>query len=412
MSHVAIKATDPQLEFHRLKCPFPAFVAGMGTGKSETMCNQAIIDSALGGNGSLIGLYAPTYDLIRLITAPRMEDKLQRFGIKYTYNKSENIIRTGDRGMGDFILRTMDNPARIVGYETYRAHLDEIDTLGVSKAEEVFERVMQRNRQTPANAQDGMNRVSSYCTPEGFGFMYKTWDQNPQPGYVQIQASTYSNPFLPDSYIENLKNKLTPQLFDAYVMGEYVNLTSGSVYPEFDRKLNLSTQKLSTEYSLIVGCDFNVGNMSAVIFHELDNGEIHAVAEERGAHNTQALASRLRARFGKDWHGAIYVYPDATNGRDTTSNTTDHQILRDYGMKVIANQKNPAVVDRVNCVNVQFCNHRGVRRLFVSPDCPELIHALEIQTYDKNGKPDKSSGIDDIVDAFGYPIVHLRPIRI
>ncbi|WP_241650783.1 hypothetical protein, partial [Rosenbergiella collisarenosi] len=69
------------------------------------------------------------YDLIRLILAPRMEDKLSEYGIRYKYNKSENIIYTASPGIGDFVLRTLDNPARIVGYESYRSHIDEIDTL-------------------------------------------------------------------------------------------------------------------------------------------------------------------------------------------------------------------------------------------------------------------------------------------
>ena len=60
-----------------MHCKFPAFVAGFGTGKSEVMCNSALLDSLEGGASSLIAMYEPTYDLVRLILAPRMEEKLQ-----------------------------------------------------------------------------------------------------------------------------------------------------------------------------------------------------------------------------------------------------------------------------------------------------------------------------------------------
>jgi hypothetical protein len=52
------------------------------------------------------------------------------------------------------------------------------------------------------------------------------------------------------------------------------------------------------------------------------------------------------------------------------------------------------------------------RKLFVNADnCPGLVEALEKQCYDKNGEPDKHSGLDHIVDAAGYFIAYKFPIR-
>ena len=109
---VKIRATQPQKDFLELNCKFPAFVAGFGTGKSEIMCQSALLDSIEGGSDSLVALYEPTYDLVRLILAPRMEEKLIDWGVRYKYNKTENIIYTSNGQVGDFILRTLDNPNR------------------------------------------------------------------------------------------------------------------------------------------------------------------------------------------------------------------------------------------------------------------------------------------------------------
>ena len=154
---IKLTATKPQAEFLALDCKFPAFIAGFGTGKSETMCNSAMMDSLEGGSDSLIALYEPTYDLVRLILAPRMEDKLQEWGVRYKYNKSENIIYTSNGQMGDFVLRTLDNPSRIVGYESFRAKIDEIDTLKQDHAAEAWIKIIARNRQVPST----YNKISN-----------------------------------------------------------------------------------------------------------------------------------------------------------------------------------------------------------------------------------------------------------
>src|SRR5690606_38417701 len=128
----------------------------------------------------LIALYEPTYDLVRLILAPRMEEKLSDMGIRYKYNKQENIIYTSSPNCGDFVLRTLENPARIVGYESYRAHVDEIDTLKKQLAESAWQKIIARNRQRPKGIDKPFNRVSDYSTPEGFRFAHSRWGRGPK----------------------------------------------------------------------------------------------------------------------------------------------------------------------------------------------------------------------------------------
>ena len=53
----------------------------------------------------------------------------------------------------------------------------------------------------------------------------------------------------------------------------------------------------------------------------------------------------------------------------------------------------------------------GVRKYRVKPDAgPHYAEALEKQAYDKNGEPDKSSGLDHCIDAGGYFIAYRYPI--
>lgn len=400
--------TEPQAEFFGLDAKFPLFCGGFGVGKTETLSNCAVRD-ALESSDALIALYEPTYDLIRLILAPRMEEKLTALGIRYKYNKQENIIYTSSPNCGDFVMRTLENPARIIGYESYRAHVDEIDTLKKVKATLSWRKVIARNRQKPKGIANPFNRVSAYTTPEGFSFAHETWVKNPQAGYVMIQAPTASNPFLPDDYIDTLRASYPPQLIKAYLMGRFVNLTSGAVYPDFDRVLNHADVVLESGEPIHAGVDFNVNHMACPI-NVIRDGRPCAVDELVDVRDTPTMARLLKERFPDR---SITVYPDASGQNTSSKNASesDLSILRQAGFTVRVNNHNPAIKDRVNAVNAMIVNDVGERRFMVNTHrCPKLTEALEQQAYDAHGMPDKSSGIDHVVDAQGYFLVKNWPI--
>jgi hypothetical protein len=300
----------------------------------------------------------------------------------------------------------MENPQRIVGYEVAHSIVDELDTLPIEKARDAWNKIIARNRQKCSMP----NTVAVATTPEGFRFVYERWQKNPAKGYVMFKAKTSDNASnLPEGYIDNLKASYPSNLLSAYLDGEFVNLTSGSIYHEFDRQLNASKEIITSNEPIHVGMDFNVGNMSASIW-VLRDGNPHAVDELTGVYDTPAMAEILKERY--QGH-AIYVYPDASGNARKTNNasTSDIAILRQAGFTVLVNSVNPAVKDRILSFNAMILSG-SERKLFVNADkCPGLVEALEKQCYDKNGEPDKHSGLDHIVDAAGYFIAYKFPIR-
>jgi hypothetical protein len=81
--------------------------------------------------------------------------------------------------------------------------------------------------------------------------------------------------------------------------------------------------------------------------------------------------------------------------------------LRGAGYAIRAKPSNPRVKDRVLAVNMGF--QRG--RVFVNPDtCPETARCLEQQPYNKQGEPEKTTGLDHQNDAFGYPLAYEMPV--
>ena len=409
---IRIKATEPQKKFHQLTCKYPLLVAGVGSGKTETMINQAFMDALL-SPACHIGLYEPTYDLVRLILAPRLTEKLTYHGIDFTYNKTENIIYTHNKQMGDFILRTLDNPERIVGYETLRAHIDEIDTLKQNKASDAWNKIVARNRERPRGMDNPFNRVSAYTTPEGFKFAHNRWVKNANKHYQLVQASSYSNPFLPEDYIDALKSTYPEELVRAYVYGEFVNLTSGTVYRSYNRDTHASSELVKGNEPIFVGMDFNVDHMAATIYvkrwrvADTDNKKSfeqwHAVDEISEAYDTRSVAKIIQERYPKN---TVIVYPDSSGKSRSTSDSVsegDISILRSFKFQCRYRAKNPKVKDRVMAMNAAL-QHGKVKINAIT--CKRTAECLEQQAYDNNGQPDKANGVDHQNDATTYPIAY------
>ena len=226
-----IKPTLPQYQYMTTKARFPAFVAGFGSGKTEASVLRAITGLAQ-NPGVDRGYYEPTWDLVRTIAIPRFQEVLSRCNIPYQLLKQPyNLINF--EGYGSFFFRSMQNPSRIVGYEHGDADIDELDTLKPEDAAYAWRQIIARNRQKKPSGQP--NTIGVTTTPEGFRFVYETWKKNSRPGYEIIKASTYSNPHLPDGYIQSIKDIYPEHLLAAYLNGDFVNLQSGTVYSSYDR---------------------------------------------------------------------------------------------------------------------------------------------------------------------------------
>ena len=408
----------PQFELVSSNRRFPAMVAGFGSGKTEALVKRALrLKFEFWGQN--VGYYLPTYDLIKTIAVPRFTEVLARWGyfegVHYNLNKSDKWFDFAPMGGGKIIMRTMDSPERIIGYEVADSCVDELDTLKTDSASAVWKKIIARNRQKKPGRVP--NSVAVGTTPEGFRFVYEQWFKKPpSEEYQLIRASTYSNRAnLPDNYIPDLIDAYPAQLVEAYINGEFVNLTSGSVYPSYNRQLNFSPEVIRMIRDgdriigepLHIGLDFNVTKMMAVI-NVYRNGDPHAVSELIDLYDTPAFIEVVKERWQSKGH-YIFVYPDASGNarKSVNASLTDLALLRGAGFTVVANGSNPAVRDRVLSMNVML----EKRRYKINAEaCPNFASALEQQVYDKNGEPDKTAGKDHINDAGGYFIANRFPV--
>lgn len=260
------------------------------------------------------------------------------------------------------------------------------------------------------------NQLYVTTTPEGFKQTYINFKKNPLEDSMLIKASTYSNAEnLPDDYIPSLKSQYPSQLIEAYLNGEFVNLTSGTVYFSFDREKEICT--CSSVYrdgeEIHCGVDFNVLDCSVTVGVKRykDNvEELHIIDGLYHLNDTNEMAEVLRNKYPRS---PIFIYPDSS-GKSTSSksaNQSDFTILKKAGFHLRARSKNPLIKERVMSVNGAL--EHGKVRINLSK-CKELVESLEQQVYNENtGQPEKlvNNSIDDINDSFGYLVHFLYPIK-
>lgn len=402
-----LSLSNPQSVFlNQLGTKYRGYVGGFGSGKTFIGCIDLLLFAARHPRITQ-GYFGPTYGAIRDIFYPTFEEAAHLLGFRVdikTTDKEVHIYR-GRVYYGTIICRSMDNPASIVGFKIARALVDEIDVLDKKKADHAWNKIIARMRLVV----DGVvNSIGVTTTPEGFKWAYSKFADNPTESYSMVQASTYENAeYLPPDYIDTLKESYPEQLISAYLNGDFVNLTSGTVYRSYDRVKHRSREMVIKGEPLFIGMDFNIDKMAATVYVLRDKA-YHAVDQIAKGYNTPTVAQMLKDRYPEN---GIIIYPDSSGKNRTRmggASESDIAILRnDYGFECRYKSTNPGVRDRINATNKAFEDGR----LFVNDEkCPDVAACFEQQTYDDNGEPDKKGGKDHQNDASTYPIAYEMPI--
>lgn len=386
-----------QAEFIQSNYRHTGLVGGFRSGKSHAGVIKTTLKK-LSLPGIDVAYYLPTYSLIKDVAFPKFSEFLDYNNIKYTINKSDKDIITP---YGRIILRSMDSPEYIIGYEVGYSLVDEADIPSKSKMQEIMRKVLSRNS---VKSEGNNNATDFVSTPEGFKFLYEFFVKEANSNKKLIRASTKDNPYISDDYISSLQETYSQDQLAAYLDGEFVNLASGTVYHAFDRTRNHSDREIKPNDRLHIGMDFNITNMSATV--RVTDGRIStAVDEVTGAYDTAEMIKILRERYPKHH---MTIYPDASGNARNTAGDSDIKLLRKAGFLVRVGSRNPSVRDRITTVNGSFFNSKGEITNYINTNnCPQLTEAYERLPY-KNGMPDKDSGFDHLCDADGYVIFNIK----
>jgi hypothetical protein len=374
-------------------------VAGFGAGKTRCLVGKAVL-LAIANPGCLGLVLEPNNTMIRTLIVPEMTNRFQDWGVAYELKLSPlpEVKLYFDGFTSTLYLRSFENWNRIRGDNAAFALVDEIDTADKGSADKAWNLIQGRIRTGK------VRQIGVVSTPEGFGLLYNIFVTNEAEDRRLIRAKTTDNYFLPPDYVESLRANYPSELIEAYINGEFVNLNTSAVYPDFSRTLNHSDRVALADDQLYLGMDFNIGKMSSVVFIKSGMWPV-AVDEFTKLRDTAAMIAAIKQRYPEHFRqGKIWVYPDASGSAShTNASKSDIELLREARLKVNAPKSNPPIRDRILTVNTLILNAAGERRFMVNTTkCPQLLKTLEQQAYDDKEMPDKSNGLDHLGDAMGY----------
>lgn len=383
-----------------------ALITGYGAGKTLIACKRAI-SLALENAPSPHICVSPSYKVARRTIIPTIKALLDgkmtvRKDLSYRYNKTEFefIIRCGSREGLIWVL-SGDDPASLKGPNVGSAGIDE----PFIQDRSVFDQVLARVRDPVATHRE----ITLTGTPEDLNWGYDICEGEEKENFdlVLVRASTTANKALPPDYALRLKKGFTAKAAQAYLDGRFVSLSEGLVYYGFDADINV-VDLPDPGHELGVGMDFNVDPMSAIVFW-VNGPRMHVIDEiEMPNADTEQLCSDLRERYP----GRIRtVYPDAS-GKSRRSSApggkSDFWYIRQAGFDIDAPAANPLIRDRYNAVNGRFKPAAGGPTLTISPKCRKLKNYLMGYSHQKLNKQKEMS---HILDALGYPVHRLFPIK-
>ena len=381
-----LELSPTQMSFVESDEQYTLFCGGLGSGKTFAGAVWALMQILNQPNARGL-ITANSYSQLKKATLVCFFEVLDKFGIQYQYKSQEGVIIV--EGVTVYTI-SMEKYDLLRGIEIGWAWSDEC----AFYREEAYSVLIGRIRD-----KNGSCQWKGTTTPNGFNWLYNRFVEKPPQHSLIVYSKTTDNlQNLPESYVRSLTEQYDSKLAQQELDGQFVNLSSGKVYYGFDRGRNLGKTN-DRRRSLMCGMDFNVHPLCGVFGYEED-GKIYITGElYQEDSNTFKAAKEILRRY--PYTPTTIVADDSGNKRKTSSDTTDHEILRRANLQV-AKFRNPLVKDRYNNMNRLFENGTIV----IDPSCKKLIEDLEKLTYDNTDPM-----LSHISDALGYLVWHLNPLK-
>ena len=391
---------------NKKKARIKAYVGGFGSGKTysfltETFINLITKKNRDGKSNGLI-LY-PTYNLADSVFVDPFREMLERNGVAYTYNIASHKFKTM---YGNIQIYQTRYPQRIVGSSYTYVGIDELDIENFKTAETTIQKSLGRLR----GCDDAILYITT--TPEGFGYTWHLMVEEYNDNKLLVHGKTTDNKYLPESYIQSLRDNYDDKLLEAYINGNFINLTQGATYYAFNRDKHTGRYNYNPRLPLHCGFDFNNFPLSTVVCQRQSDGSLQVIKEIILSHQgdgdlpTQRMCSAVKEYFPNNIY---YAYPDATgSSKHSSAMYSDISIIRKNGFNVQVAHINPRVVNRVNSVNNQLAKNN----IKIDNSCKSLIKDFEQVVNKENTRDiDKSNpNLTHMSDAFGYLCNWIYPV--
>lgn len=377
---------------------FKVVVAGRRFGKTYLAIMWLLLGTLKPGERRWIVM--PTYRQGKLVAFPILKSIL-RSSPRVRINQSDLSFTINGC---EIAIKGSEDSSKLRGSHLDRVVLDEYAYMKTNVWEEVIYPMMTTNSNSKA---------LFIGTPDGFsnGF-YDLFlkGQGEDKDWKSWQFNTVEGGWVSKEELERAKNNMDEKTFKQEFMASFETSENKCAY-NFDRNTHVIPTTEITQ-NVYAGLDFNVGKMCCVLVTEYSDGTIHYYDEIILQNsNTEEMARALKSRHPK----VKTIFPDPAGvARSTTSNRSDHQVLREFGFITKARKKHPSQKDRLNALNRKLKDMKGNVRMTISPKCKELIKDLEQTTRDlkTGGINKKDMERTHALDACSYLIEYKFPVII
>lgn len=235
---------------------------------------------------------------------------------------------------------------------------------------------------------------------------------NPAVDLLSMKFALTDNVFLPEEYVEQLKNEFTGVFYDRFILGEWA-AAEGRVYEGFSNENILTSEKLCEMLSenklitAVIGVDYGGnGSASAFVLAGVDAGfkNLYVLSEfyDKRNRSAESLISSF-AEFAAREKGRFPMLQTAyCDSAEQLLIKSFRYAIRETGIEVKNAQKKP-VNTRINMLNRLI----AAKRFFVSNECPHVIEALRGAVWDerqlhKDVRLDNGTSNIDSLDALEY----------
>lgn len=334
-----------------------------------------------------------TIKLVNDTTMVSYKEHFEKMGIKYSHNKSSNII-TLENG-SELLFRHLEEPDKIKSLNLGFVEIEEMSDTPQS----TFEMLLARLRQ-PIRPEWGDNfryRLFGHTNPESRkGWIYKMFVEEPQPNFRRIIAPTTENIFLPEGFVETMKNTYSDDYFRVNVLGEDVDYTKGLVTKHFSRSKQVKQGiMIRRDMPIHLTCDFNKDPMCWYICQHYD-GDVYVLHEIVMQHTTTEACARFVAEeLLTDYKDCQLIINGDASGKKETTLGADFIILQNvlksngYNVKLSVMNKNPDIGWRTACWNNMVYGPDNKHHLFIHPQCEWLIYNIENYEMEEGGSRPK-----------------------
>jgi hypothetical protein len=230
---------------------------------------------------------------------------------------------------------------------------------------------------------------------------------------------TEDNPYLPATYIQNIKETLTDKEVRRMLYGEWIEIKADQIYYNYDPSRNFINEVYTPKQHLPfdVSFDFNISDNKPLscLVSQYD-GKFHVFSESHifSARTADVIEDLHSRDIFKNAH-TIRIFGDASGkNRDTRSLGSDYDII----IKTLSNlyptkrieylvpKANPPIRRRHNTVNGAFMNSLGHIRLYLYKGTEWIDEGLRLTKAKSGGNfvEDDSLPQQHVTTALGYMV--------